>query len=330
MNKRALGKNGPLVSPVGLGCWSFAGAYGPTDETESHETLAKALDLGVDFLDTANVYGAGVSEQVIGSFIAKNPNQFRIATKGGIQRAPGSTERVFNNSSSYLRECLEKSLKNLGVDYVDLYYIHRRDPNLPIEEVMETLVAFKNEGKIGGIGFSEIAPSSLRRAHAVHPVAAVQSEYSLWTRGPELGMVQACEDLGVTFVPFSPVGRGMFGQNAPDPGSFSKIDFRKNNPRFLEPNFSYNLKAIDQFRIFAADKGLSPATLALAWILNRNDTHVPIPGTRSASHLSECAAAGAVSLTPDDLAEIEALLPVGFAHGDRYSDAQLGGAERYC
>ncbi|MEH6547152.1 MAG: aldo/keto reductase, partial [Sneathiella sp.] len=163
MNKRPLGKNGPLVSSVGLGCWSFAGSYGPTNETESHATLAKALDLGVDFLDTANVYGGGVSEQVIGSFINNNSNKFRIATKGGIQRAPGTTERVFNNSSSYLRECLEKSLKNLKVEFVDLYYIHRRDANLPIEDVMETLVAFKDEGKIGGIGFSEIAPSSLRR-----------------------------------------------------------------------------------------------------------------------------------------------------------------------
>lgn len=330
MNKRPLGKNGPLISPVGLGCWSFAGAYGPTDETESHVTLTKALDLGVDFLDTANVYGAGVSEQVIGSFITKNPNKFKIATKGGIQRAPGSTERVFNNSSSYLRECLEKSLKNLGVEHVDLYYIHRRDPNLPIEDVMETLVAFKKEGKIGGIGFSEIAPSSLRRAQAIHPVSAVQSEYSLWTRGPELGMVQACEELGVAFVPFSPVGRGIFSLKAPDPATFSKIDFRKNNPRFLEPNFSYNLRAIDGFRTFAADKGLSPATLALAWILTRNATHIPIPGTRSAEHLVECAAAGSVVLTQGDMADIETLLPVGFSHGDRYSEAQLGGAERYC
>jgi len=330
MNKRPLGKNGPMVNPVGLGCWSFGGAYGPTDESESHATLTKALDLGVDFLDTANVYGAGVSEQVIGSFIAKNSNQFKIATKGGIQRAPGSTERVFNNGSAYLRECLEKSLKNLGVEYVDLYYIHRRESNLPIEEVMETLVAFKNEGKIGGIGFSEIAPSSLRRAHAIHPVTAVQSEYSLWTRGAELGMVQACDELGVAFVPFSPLGRGVFTRSAPDPSTFTKIDFRKNNPRFLEPNYSYNHNAVDQFRSFASDKGLSPASLALAWILNRSETHIPIPGTRSADHLSECAAANEINLKEDDLAEIETLLPVGFAHGDRYSEAQLGGAERYC
>jgi aryl-alcohol dehydrogenase-like predicted oxidoreductase len=330
MKKRPLGKNGPMVSSVGLGCWSFAGAYGPTDEAESHATLTKAIELGVDFLDTANVYGAGVSEQVIGSFIAKNANNFKIATKGGIQRAPGSTERVFNNNSEYLRECLENSLKNLGVDYVDLYYIHRRDASLPIEEVMETLVAFKKEGKIGGIGFSEIAPSSLRRAHAIHPVTAVQSEYSLWTRGPELGMVQACEELGVAFVPFSPVGRGIFSHATPDPSKFGKMDFRKNNPRFLEPNFSFNLKAIGKFNSFAAEKNLSPATLALAWILNRSDTQIPIPGTRSAEHLVECAAANDVVLSDTDLREIEEILPVGFAHGDRYSESQLVGAERYC
>ncbi|MCR9215415.1 MAG: aldo/keto reductase [Proteobacteria bacterium] len=330
MNKRPLGKNGLNVSALGLGCWSFAGAYGPTDEAESHQTLARALDLGIDFLDTANVYGGGLSEQVIGSFLKANGNSFKIATKGGIKRAPGSTERVFDNKPDYLAEALDLSLDRLGVEYVDLYYIHRRDPEIEIEDLMETLVGFKNAGKIGGIGFSEISPSSLRRAHAVHPVTAVQSEYSLWSRMPDLGMVQACKELGVTFVPFSPLGRGIFGKVTPDPSTFGKLDFRKNNPRFLEPDFSRNVKIVDRYKQYAADNGHSPAALAIAWCLHQGDHLIPIPGTRSPEHLEELAAGAEITLSSTDLEEIENILPVGFAHGDRYSEGQQVGAERYC
>lgn len=330
MHKRQLGKGGPDVSAIGVGCWSFAGAYGPTTEAESHDTLAAALDLGIDFLDTANVYGAGVSERVIGSFIKDHPNRFTIATKAGIYRDPDTNVRSFNNSPEHLREALEKSLRNLGVDHVALYYIHRREADRPIEDVMETLVRFKQEGKIGGIGFSEIAPWSLRRAHAVHPVTAVQSEYSLWTRGPELGVIQACADLGVAFVPFSPLGRGMFADTLPDPDTFGDGDFRNGNPRFVEPNFSYNVKALDGFRAFCKSRGVSPATAAIAWLLQRGDHLIPIPGTRSRAHLEQLAAGEHLSPTPDDLAEIARCLPPGFAHGDRYTEAQWPGAERYC
>jgi aryl-alcohol dehydrogenase-like predicted oxidoreductase len=330
MQKRQLGKDGPMVGAVGLGCWSFGGAYGPTDEAESHATLAAALDLGIDFLDTANVYGAGVSERVIGSFIKDHPRRFTIATKAGIYRDPETNERGFNNSPEHLRQALETSLKNLGTDYVDLYYIHRRDQTRPIEDVMETLVRFKEEGKIGGIGFSEIAPFSLRRAHAVHPVMAVQSEYSLWTRGPELGMTQACRELGTTFVPFSPLGRGMFGAKPLDRANFADGDFRKNNPRFMEPNFSANLKAVEPFREFATSCGTTPAALAIAWVLAQGDHLIPIPGTRSAEHLRDDATGAHLRLTADDMAEIDRILPLGFAHGDRYSDAQWIGPERYC
>ncbi len=330
MLQRQLGQNKLNVGAIGLGCWSFAGAYGPTDLKESHATLTRALDLGVNFLDTANVYGHGVSEQAIGSFIKDTPHKFKIATKGGIKRLPGETTRTFDNEAGYLRSELEKSLKNLNVDYVDLYYIHRREPERPIEEVAETLAGFVNEGKIGGFGFSEISPGSLRRAHAVHPVSAVQSEYSLWTRQPELGMVQACRSLGVTFVPFSPVGRGIFSISAPDSSSFGKSDFRKNNPRFLEPDYSLNIKALEAFKAFAADHGWTPAQLALAWILHQDDYIIPIPGTRSVAHLEENAAAANIKLSADNLQEIDRLLPIGFAYGDRYSEAQSFGAERYC
>ena len=330
MQKRQLGAGGPLVSAMGLGCWNFAGAYGPTDAAESHGALAKALDLGIDFLDTADVYGNGRSEQVIGAFLKDHPGRFTIATKGGIRRDPETKRRYFDNGPAHLRAALEKSLRDLGLDHVALYYIHRREAERPIEEVMETLLRFKQEGKIGGIGFSEISPASLRRAAAVGPVMAVQNEYSLWARMPDLGLIRACKDLGVAFVPFCPLGRGVFGSRPPDPATFAKGDFRINNPRFLEPNYSHNLKALEPFRAFAAARGTTSAALALAWILHQGDHLIPIPGTRSAAHLAEDAAGAELDLSAEDLAEIDRLLPCGFAHGDRYSEAQLVGAERYC
>ncbi len=289
--------------------------------------MARALELGVDHLDTSNVYGEGRSEEVIGAFIKGQPHRFKIATKGGIKRGP---PRGFDNTPAYLRECLEGSLRRLGVDHVDLYYIHRRDPSLPIEEVVGTLVRFKEEGKIGGIGFSEISPASLQRAVAVHPVMAVQSEYSLWTRLPELGLVQACDRLGVALVAFSPVARGMFADVMPDPAKFHDNDFRKKNPRFLEPNFGFNREQVGRFNAYAREKGHSPAALALAWLLHRAPHVIPIPGTRSPKHLGEDAAAADIKLTPADIGEIEAILPVGFAHGARYTDQQNIGPEGYC
>lgn len=330
MRKRALGKDGPQVSAIGLGCWSFAGSYGPTDEAESHATLARALDIGIDFLDTANVYGNGLSETVIGSFIKDHPDRFTIATKAGIRRDLETGERYFDNSPEHLRESLEASLRRLGVEHVALYYIHRRDGSRPVEDVMETLVRFREEGKIGGIGFSEIAPSTLRRANAVHPVMAVQSEYSLWTRQPELGVIQACRETGAAFVPFCPLGRGILTADTPDPATFGKGDFRTSNPRFIEPNLSCNIESVEPFRQFAAGRGTTPAALAIAWILHQGQHLLPIPGTRSAAHLEDDASAAALDLSADDLAEIGRILPCGFAHGDRYSDVQNVGVERYC
>ena len=330
MKIRQIRQDGKKVSEVGLGCWSFGGSYGPTTETEAHTTLATALDLGVDFLDTANVYGMGVSEKSIGSFLKGASNRFTIATKAGIARDPETGKRGFNNKAGYLRGELESSLVRLGLEHVDLFYIHRRDQDVEIEELMETLLAFKAEGKIGGIGFSEISPASLRRACAVGPVDAVQSEYSLWTRQPELGMIQTCKDLGVTFVPFSPLGRGMFASKMPDPSTFEKGHFRTGTPRFSEPNFGFNVKKVEGFKALAHDLDTSPVILAIAWCLARGEHLIPIPGTRSADHLKECVAGSSFAMTGDIMKSIEQVLPVGWAYGDRYTRDQWVGVEGYC
>lgn len=327
MKNRTLGKDGPPVGAVGLGCMSFAGFYGSTDEAESHRTLARAADLGVTHLDTSNVYGAGLSENVIGSFLRKNPHRFSIATKTGIVAGP---PRSFNNSKEYMRNSLEESLRRLGVEHVDLFYVHRRDQDIPIEDVTGFMADFVAEGKIGGIGFSEIAPSSLRRAAKIHSVRAVQNEYSLWTRIPELGLIQTCAELGVAFVAFSPLARGMFSDEVPDPAAFSDNDFRRNNPRFNEPNFSYNRDAVQKFIDYCQSQGFHPASVALAWVLQQGDHIIAIPGTRTAKHLEQNALAGDLKLTSEQLDVIEKLLPAGFAHGFRYADKQLSGIEQYC
>lgn len=330
MKRRQFRKDGKTVSEVGLGCWSFGGSYGPTTEAESHNTLAAARDMGVDLLDTANIYGMGVSEEVIGSFLKGNPGGFTIATKAGIQPASADCPRGFNNKPEFLRGALEASLTRLGLDHVDLYYMHRRDADVEIEDVMATLLAFKAEGKIGGIGFSEISPASLRRAVAVGPVDAVQSEYSLWSRQPDLGLIQTCKALGVAFVPFSPLARGMFAPTPPDPRTFPKGHFRVGTPRFTEPNFSLNVKQIEAFKALAEDLDTSMIVLAIAWCLARGDHLIPIPGTRSAAHLEECVKGSHFAMTDEIMARIDAVLPVGWAHGDRYSRDQWPGVEGYC
>ena len=328
MKTRKLGLNGPEVSVIGLGCMSFTGFFGSTNKAESFTCLDSARDHGINFLDTAEMYGKGLSEELIGEYQQSRGHRFSIATKGGI--VIGGKRGQNDNSEKALRKALEGSLKRLKVEQVELYYIHRRDWSIEIEDVAATLAKFKSEGKIGGFGFSEIAPSSLRRAHAVHPVTAVQNEYSLWTRYPELGMLQTCRELGVAFVPFSPLARGMLSDTFPVPENFEETDFRKNMPRFMEPNFSANCKLISAFRDFAHSRGWSTTKAALAWVLDQGEHLVPIPGTRSAAHLQEWVGAAEINFSDEDRAEIERILPVGFANGDRYSDEQIVGVERYC
>ena len=333
MQQRQLGPAGPRVSAVGIGAMSFAGFYGPASEEESHAVLAAALDLGIDHIDTANVYGMGLSERVVGSFLARQGKAkdgcFRLATKAGIRRAPETGKRGFDNSPEHLAAELDASLKRLGVEAVELFYVHRRDQTIPIEEVAGTLAGFVAAGKIHCFGFSEIAPSSLRRAALEHPVAAVQSEYSLQTRAPELGLVQSCEALGSSLVAFSPVGRGLLTDRPPSAAAIAGSDFLSGNPRFNEANYPANLKITEGYRKLAREFGTTAAALSIAWLLHRSPALIAIPGTRSADHLKELAAGAALTLSEADLDRIEQTLPAGWAHGDRYSDAQWIGPERY-
>lgn len=327
MEQRKLGSNGPEVGALALGCMSFAGFYGKTNRDESFATLKKALDLGVTHLDTAIIYGGGLSETLIGEFMKANPNSFKVASKCGIITKP---QRHFSNKRDYIREALEGSMQRLGVDHIPLYYLHRRDDEVPIEDAIGFMAELVKEGKIGGIGLSEIGPATLERASAVHPIAAVQNEYSLWTRLPELGLIQACERLGTAFVAFSPVGRGIFADKALDPATFGETDFRRSNPRFSADNYPRNNARIETFRAYARDHGWNTAALATAWTLAKGDHIIPIPGTRSPTHLEELAQSLDIRLGPAQMAEIEEILPVGFAHGSRYSLAQVVGTEIYC
>jgi len=326
MKHRQLGAGGPLVSAIGLGCMSFGGIFGATTTQESLHCLDAAHDAGITFFDTANIYGMGVSETVLGQWLTTRTPAVHIATKAAIT---GGADRRFDNSEPHLRAELEGSLRRLGVDHVTLFYIHRRETERPIEEVVQTLQTLIAEGKILGYGLSEIAPGTLRRAHSVHPCMAVQNEYSLWTRQPELGLIQRCASLGVAFVPFSPLARGAFGAPIPDPATFAPAEFRNRVPRFQPANWPHNRLKLKAFQDFARDLGRSPASLALAWMLDRWPHVIPIPGTRSAGHLADWIGAPDITLTDADRAEIDRLLPIGWAWGDRYDEAQTALAERY-
>ena len=329
MKTRKLGQNCPDVGVVGYGAMSFSDFYGPATDEGSMSILDACLDLGITHIDTANVYGMGRSETVIGDWLKERggENPFTIATKCGITRDP---DQRLNNTREHMTQALDDSLSRLGVEAIDLYYVHRRDTRFEIEEVTQTLSGFVKAGKVKAIGYSEIAPSSLRRAHAVHPVAAVQSEYSLSVRSPELGLVQTCAELGASMVAFSPVGRALLTDKPHSEAAIQTMAWMKTNPRFIEPDLSRNVAASEDFRTLAADMGVASATLAIAWLIHQGDHVLPIPGTRSVAHLKECVAGAELELTAEDVARIEAALPVGWCHGDRYNADQWVGPERFC
>ena len=333
MLKRNPGKSWKNLSAIGIGAMSFSDFYGPTDTEASFAILKAAMEYGINHIDTSNIYGMGVSEIRIGEFLKTlttgDREFFSIASKGGIKTKPGGPP-LFDNSEGYLTEELDKSLKRLGVENIDLYYIHRRYVDILIEEVVETLIKFKQAGKINKFGFSEISPVSLTKASEVHHISAIQSEYSLSTRYPELGMLQKTKQLGTAFIAFSPIGRGLLTDSPPTAARVTESPFLRINPRFLEPNLSQNIKAVEKFQLMARDFNLSTAGLAIAWLLAKDDHIIPIPGTRSVPHLKEMIKATELTLTQNDISAIENVLPLGWAHGDRYSHVQWLGVEKYC
>lgn len=333
MKMRKLGKNGPEISGLGVGAMSFAEFYGKTTEENSYAVLTAAMEAGVTHIDSANVYGLGRSEKAIGQFLKDNPGSrdyFHIATKASITKDEDG-KRCFRNTLEHLEIELDKSLERLGIDCIDLFYIHRRQAELPIEEVAGNMKILQEKGKIKQIGFSEIAPSSLRRAESECHVDAVQSEYSLGVRSPEMGLVQTCAELGAALVAFSPVGRSLLTDTPLSAETVQEIGgWIATNPRFIEPNYSANIAATDPFRAYAAELGVSAAALSIAWVLAQGDHIIAIPGTRSTSHFAQLVEGWNLSLSADQLAKIEAILPIGWAHGDRYSADQWIGPERYC
>jgi len=318
MQQRTLGSQGLKVSAEGLGCMGMSQSYGPADEAESLATIDRALELGITFLDTANVYGPFTNERLVGRAIAGRRDQLVIATKFGIEGRDDSQGMRVNGRPEYVRSCCDASLERLGTDRIDLYYQHRVDPTVPVEETWGAMAELVAAGKVRCLGISEAAPATIRRAHATHPVTAVQSEYSLFTRDPEREVLPTCRELGIGFVPFSPLGRGVLSGTVTGPAQFDADDFRAHTPRFEEENLARNLELVARLREVAEARGCTPAQLALAWVLAQGEDVVPIPGTKRRRWLEENAAAVSVELGPDDLAAIEAITPPGAAAGDRY------------
>ena len=306
---------------MGLGCMGMSEFYGTTDEAEAVATLHHALELGIDLLDTADGYGLGANERLVGEAIADRRDEVVLATKFGIVRDPENPQaRGVNGRPEYVRRSCDASLRRLGTDHIDLYYQHRVDPDVPIEETVGAMAELVDAGKVRFLGLSEAAPETIRRAHAVHPISALQNEYSLWSRDPEDEVLGVLRELGIGLVAYSPLGRGFLTGQITSPEDFEPGDFRAGNPRFQGENFTRNLELVDRVRAIAADKDCTPAQLALAWVLAQGDDIVPIPGTRSRVRLEENVQATEIELSADELAQIDEAAPRGAAAGDRYPD----------
>jgi aryl-alcohol dehydrogenase-like predicted oxidoreductase len=308
------------VSALGLGCMGMSEFYGQADEGEAVRTIHRALELGVTLLDTADMYGPFTNEQLVGRAIADRRDQVVLATKFGNVRRPNGERLGIRGDAAYVREACDASLQRLGVDHIDLYYQHRVDPEVPIEETVGAMAELVEAGKVRHLGLSEAAPQTIRRAHAVHPITALQTEYSLWTRDPEDEILPTVRELGIGFVPYSPLGRGFLTGRFTSPEDLPEDDFRRHNPRFQGENFARNLAVVDKVNELAAQKDVAPGQLALAWVLAQGVDIVPIPGTTKVANLEQNVAATEIELTEDDLAQIDAIAPAGVAAGERYPD----------
>ena len=322
MEQRILGTSGIRVAAIGLGCMGMSDFYGPTDDTESLATLHLALDRGANFLDTADMYGLGKNEELVRQVVHARRDEVVLATKFGIVRDPKDpSKRAVNGRPEYVRSACDASLKRLGVDVIDLYYQHRVDPDVAIEETVGAMAELVHKGKVRALGLSEAAPETVRRAHAVHPIAALQSEYSLWTRDPEDGVLAACRALNIAFVAYSPLGRGFLTGAIRQVNDLAPGDYRRQTPRFQSDNLAANLRLVKRVEELAAKKGCTPAQLALAWVLAQGPDLVPIPGTKRRQRLVENLAALDVPLGKDELAELSAAIPREAVAGQRYPEA---------
>ncbi len=315
---RKLGNQGLVVSALGLGCMGMSEFYAGRDEEESIATLHRALELGVTFLDTADMYGPFTNEKLVGEAIKDHRDRVMLATKFGNVRTEEGGWKGVNGHPDYVRQACDASLKRLGVDVIDLYYQHRVDTTVPIEDTVGAMASLVQQGKVRYLGLSEAAPATIRRAHAVHPISALQTEYSLWSRDPEDDILPTIRELGIGFVPYSPLGRGFLSGQFTSPDALPADDYRRQSPRFQGENFYKNLELVDKVKAIATAKGVTPSQLALAWLLAQGDDIVPIPGTKRRKYLEENVGATEITLTPNELSQIEAVAPKGVAAGDRY------------
>ena len=319
MQKRKLGRQGLIVSAIGLGCMGMSEFYGPGDEAESIATIHRAIALGIDFFDTSDVYGPFKNEILVGQALRPHRDKVVIATKFGIMRDADGTRHGISGKPEYVHKACDASLQRLGIDTIDLYYQHRVDPNTPIEDTTGAMAGLVKAGKVRYLGLSEASPATIRRAHAVHPISALQTEYSLWSREPEEEIVPTLRELGIGFVPYSPLGRGFLTGQIQRPENIADDDWRKSSPRFQGENFQKNLDVVRKIEQLAVKKNCKPSQLALAWVLAKGEDFAPIPGTKRRKYLEENAAADQIRLTDEDLAEIDAIAPHGIAAGDRYN-----------